>query len=363
MKAQIAFAAFRPHERILKISYALRKFGISTIGVFQQPHSQEDYGRYFDFVRFEQDPGEIANILNRSSVEIVHLFSMLFDPVASFVFRFCKKKIVYDPKDVFQSILSLKEPDGYVESQVILLQRCAGLVLRDGQAWLSARLSGYKLAQNKMLFPDYCWSKDLIYKYSRPGHKYSKKLVLAGTFSPERAFPERSAGGYIQIARELLRQDFDITFFPIWNTDYSEYIELASNSNGKMRILPPVPDSELLSELTKYDFGLVMTQGHLFDGMSAYWRKELMRYGAPSRASTYLSSGIPILATDDILMHRILCGMKCGVAVSRENLRNLGYSIDGLQYEEMRKKVGCIRLNKLSIDNQIHKLVSFYLKL
>ena len=368
MKCSILFACERPNDRVLKTGYALKKAGVHTAAIFRQCSDNQDYGRYFDYVRVEPDTNEIPKLVNRFPSDIVHLHSFAFDQTALEIIRESSKKILYDPKDVFPGLLDkLPSSEMRLRGQIHLLTKSAGLILRDAQAPFSARLMGYKLAKKRLLFPDYCWSSDFFPQKVQEYEELTSrtlKLVFIGNFWPERQPPHWTGAGQIHNFRELLRNGHTIDVYPAsahQGLDHSEYIELSEESEGRFMMRLPTSEYDLITnKLPKYDLAIFIAQDAYMNDSKIYWHPKLPRYGIGSRIFDFASAGLLTLVS----YRQTACSplVKMGLAVSlpkaplSEALGTLPALLQSAKFGKERLKV----MRNASIDSHINKLITFY---
>jgi len=372
MKTSLLIAAEKPNERLLKIAYALKSKGVSVAGVFNKIANSVELGRYFDFLRFEPDTNELAAVVQRFPCDLVHLHSYSYDKTCLDILLKTTKKIIYDPKDVYAGILDadgLNHPRGAVDGQIHLLTKSAGLVLRDGQAHLSARLGKYKLASKRILFPDFCWPVDFYPKQVRHFDAMnfnSLRLVFIGNFWPETQPPHWTGAGQIFNFKTLLDKGHSIDVYPtsymaVW--DFSEYHDLASAYPGRFRFMPHCLEYELVvKKLPQYDAGIFFPQEGFIERPTTYWHASLHRYGVGARIFDFISAGLlTIVSFQQRSKHRFV---HAGLAVKLDQ-EPLGVALDKLSYKFREAIYGEDRLKlmkKISIDAYTDRLLNFYRK-
>ena len=363
-RSNILFVAQRPGERVLKIALALKKRGVQTSAIFRGAFGDQDLQRYFDFVRIEPEASEIARVVSRTPVDFVHLHAYAFDNVCAEIIYNSGKKIVYDPKDVFPGIMDGFLPKNVADGQLYLLQHAHGLIMRDGQAHLSARLLGTPLRGKRIFFPDLCWSRELCSVKSsfqeRPDER-CLKMIFIGNFHPERQFPQWDGSGQLRVFSKILQLGHMIHVYPSKNNvnhDYTDYQKLAVLHQDRLKFFPPVGEEQLLKKiLPSYDFGIHVVQASVFPGLGTYWNDKLHRYGMAARIFDYLSAGLDIIVdnpTSKLLIE------KTGFSLKLKNFDSFQSDmfnfLQGWTFGVERERV----ISRLSIDRYVDKLLNFY---
>ena len=361
---QVIFSGVRPSERVLKLSSALRNAGVTTSGVFQARHADEDYLRYFHSFREEPSVDVAIKFISKSAASIIHVTALAADPFSLKLFGLSSKKVVFDFKDVFPGIHPGVVPEGVELAQRFLMQRADGLVLRDGQAWLSARLSGFRLTEKKILFPDFCWPEwDIPGQFREVEIKDTYKLVHIGMTQDEILRPDRSGAGQRFVFDALLSNGHEIHFFPgpmNAQKPYPSLHQLSQKYPGRFFFRPTLPDTKLNIALQDFDFGLRISQSYLFPRMPVYWNTALNRYGVGARLYSYLSAGLPIIATPDDRAPRVAAMMGLGVLLTSVKQTKLTQiirdSLSTLNPSERRRE----KILGLTVNRRIDRLIRFY---
>lgn len=369
MKAGILFVADRPQERFLKISYALKKSGVATYGVFRVNTDSHDLERYFDFYRFEPDTREIAKIVSRHPSDFIHLHSMLFDVTCLAVVNSGFKKIVYDPKDIFIGASASIFPDDVIRGHHYLLERSHGLLMRDLTA-IWARKQGLKLAKNRIFFLDYCWSRDLLpSSVARVDRGQPVHLIFVGYFNSEISYPRYAGTGMIHISRSLIEQGFEVSIYPsspVQKQDLSEYKTLSQLSE-KFHLEPSLSPFELMKRMnsTVNAVGAEFVQSYefpdkvpepFFGADSGYDRVAM-----PSRLFSYFGAGIPVAWTAARpIASRFALRHKSGVAIPRGGLSTLSEYLHHDELLRLRPTVFQSSRMNLNVDTYIDRLIRFY---
>lgn len=368
MKYSLIIAGEKANERVMKISYALRKCGVTVAGIFKGAVNEGELGRYFDFYRIEPDGQELSRIVQRFPSDFVHLHSYGFDQTCLDILRSSNKKVVYDPKDVFLGIHDqLKQLKPIVDGQHHLLTRSSGLVLRDAQAILSARLAGYKLAPKRILFPDLCWSTDFFPKSIKPLDELNfnaLKLVFIGNFWPERQPPHWTGAGQLYNFKELLGRGHSIDVYPtgyMKSWDFSDYYKLENEYAGKFKFMASCSEYELIvKRLPEYDLAIGFLQYGFIQNPRIYWHPSLFRYAMATRIFDFTSAGLlTIISSSQSAYQRFA---RAGLAINLP-IGSLADALDRLPYLVRGAKFGIDRfraMQALSIDNYINKLLRFY---
>lgn len=363
LKTNILFVAEKPTERSFKISYALRKRGISTSVLYRTSFEDQDFGRYFDFVRIEPDINEIARIAARQSADFVHLNTFCFDNVCTEILLGSGKKVIYDPKDVFPGVAQdFGIPKNVLDAQQYLLQHAHALIMRDGGAHLSSQLLKFSLTRRRLFFPDFCWSSDFfpkIIKSKRDIDIGNIKFVIIGNFYSERQFPHFAGAGQIYVVEAILKAGHSLDIFPSkFNIghDLSDYERLGKSFPGRLKIHSPLSEYNLITQaLPAYDVGLNVSQAVMLPRLPQYLHPRMYTYCGSTRVFDYLTAGLHIGL--DYKQFKVAF-RKVGF-----NILNLESFAESIQKYFQAAKFGDERryeMRELSIDKYIDKLIDFY---
>lgn len=369
MVKNITIVSERPNERVLKIGFALRKVGINVQAVFRTKPYEAKLDSYFHSIYVENDTKKIGNIVDRLPGDVVHLHSYGYDDTCRDLLSSAKKAVLYDPKDVYPGILEeFSTPAGYIEAQRTLLESSGGLILRDEQADLSARILNYKLADHRLYFPDYCWSEDFFpskdARSFKIKEKKSLKIVFVGNFWPERQPPFWSGAGQLPIFLEYLEQGHGIDFYPshtMVGLDYSDYSALQKKFKGRFRMMQPVSYEAVVKKvLPSYDLATFFPAHAYFPESRVYWHPDLYRYGRAARVFDHATAGLITAISSIQSAYSPLVKDGLAIELKSTNLVDAISSIPAALKEYRNTKARIKAMQKWSIDRHIKQLIDFY---
>lgn len=367
IRPNIVFISEFPWERPAKIASALRNKGISVLLIYVFEPNNFDPSEYFEFTIKANSPEEAVDIAHRLRPTLIHLFSYGADQTSFHLFKKRPGKIIYDYKDCFENLISPPSADIWYQVQRDSIEMADGLCCRDMQLWNYCKVNNVRPRGKRMLFLDYCWgnSKNAVSKRG-DGEVHT---VLAGNFTIEKIQPGSTDTGAIHIARAITNQGVHLHIYPRWHFKYvteinqmSDYVELAQNS-PYFHIHEPVPMGNFTAELSQYDYGLGIIQGALFKEIGIHSTKNRHeRYGMATRWYDYLEAGLDILASEELhFMYRVMRNSGVAVPARPEYFLNNDLKATLLrrngEYKQLR--INAAR-EKLSIHNNIHKLIDFY---
>jgi hypothetical protein len=364
MIQEITFFSLSPSDRILKIAAALKAVGIKCVGIFNKIPVGTDVGKYFDTLIVESDQHRIPKIVQTYSKQIIHIFSLSMDGPSFALKDLRGRVIIYDFKDIFTEIHPRIVDPLTEKAQKYILQNANGLVMRDGQAFLAAMLGRFKLASNRILFPDFCWPTWMLpEKFLKPSSG-PYHLVHIGMVQDETLRPDRAGAGQSKIFSRLLENGHKIDYYPGPANSHKLYptlYKLHTKWPTSFKMCESLCDTRLLAKLGEYDFGLRLSQSYYFPNMPVYWHPKLARYGVGARLFSYLSAGIPILASPDDYGPRL--AVKKGLGITLNSIEDL--SLDGSDFNIKLSKIADIdarreTVKRLGIDNHIQRLIAFY---
>ncbi|MDE6342022.1 MAG: hypothetical protein K2K93_06870 [Muribaculaceae bacterium] len=100
------------------------------------------------------------------------------------------------------------------------------------------------------------------------------------------------------------------------------------------------PD-DIISQLRNYDFGLIW-DGEIIDGCSGAWG-EYLQFNAPYKASSYLTSGIPLIVWDKMGLKDFVEDNKIGICVnSLDDIPERLSQMSSAEYAEMKENAHAI---------------------
>jgi len=220
----------------------------------------------------------------------------------------------------------------------------------------------YESAIPLLEFPTYVCNEFLSEE-----EKYSRKdgnihLVYGGIIAPSDK-PKELFGDnqFIALAKKLINQGlcFHMYLSPHFSPFqikklYQDYIQLAAKTRN-FTFKQWMPQDKAIKEFSKCDFATMVS---FFDGMKLnkfHWDTAI-----PSKFFTYLSSGLPVIVSEEHgNISALVRKYGCGIVVNQKDFDNLFDIIKQCDYEELKTNVKRAR-EDLSMEKHIGRLIEFY---
>lgn len=367
-RTNIVFLASLPWERMAKLAMALRSKGVSVLLVYVTEPNNFDPREYFDYTIKADSNYDAVYTIHRLRPNLIHLFSYGADEVSQILFFNKIGKVVYDYKDCFENLLHPPASEKFFKAQRQCVENADGLCCRDLQLWNYCQVNGIRPKGKRILFLDYCWGENNKRKVSirKDGEIHT---VVAGHFSIEKANPVGADCGYLHTARVLADSGIHIHIYHRRHnkslTDQKhmdDYFELAEKS-PYCHLHEPVPMSTFVQELSQYDYGLGIYQGHLFPEIGiTSCINEHERHATASRYFDYLEAGLDILMTPEIqFCYRLMRNASVAFPATpklflQDDAKKVLSSWRG-QHTQLR--INAAR-ERFDIHNNIDRLIDFY---
>jgi hypothetical protein len=148
---------------------------------------------------------------------------------------------------------------------------------------------------------------------------------------------------------------FHIYPSPTQDDDLSDYVELASQ-NPYFHWHDAVPQLLMITELKKYDFGIIPFFVEEMGKLST----DKFRASTSLKLFNYLEAGIPVIVSRD-LEHKsqIVRRYGIGICIGKTDLPQLSNLLQTLNYPLLLSCVSQARL-QMSLARQINRLFEFY---
>ena len=358
MKSQVLFLTETITERVAKISYALKKRGISTAVIYRNIKFNQGFEFCFDFIKKVDNPEEAIQIANRSTSDFVHLYSSFFDAFCLKLIHDGNKKIIYDAKDFFGGAYGDWINDA-LPGQNHLISHSKGLIYRDLQSSFTVKKLKLQRPKHKFFFPDYCWSRDLLPTFAKP-QNLELKVAIIGNYLLEEG---QEGLGLLLTLKTLAEQGIYIDYyaFPHAGGNFSKFTDL-SLSYPNFRILNPLDPIALSSRLREYDIGLHLNQFMHFSGLEGktFQNIDAAHYGLSSRMFDFWGAGIPTLSSNLRFYRHFSNFFKVGAVLSGPIPQDFINYINKIGIGRYQKEIDIARVRGLNIDSNIEKLINFY---
>lgn len=369
-KPTLVFVAENVWERPAKLALGLRSLGYPCLllHIEKLPFEAKNF---FNYSIQCGSPSELLEIAVRIKPDIIHLFSYGTDLTSMAIMQLIRQhidvKVVFDYKDMFENVLSYPQDESRWMQQRYLVEHADGLCCRDRQLENYLRVNNMRTSARQFVFPDYCYNYDFELQ-AKHSAMHEVHVVQIGTFIPEDAFPQFSSHGYYLIAQAFCNQGVHFHLYPskyVKNVfdqqGGSIYIELAKQ-NSYFHLHDPVPLEQLIHEISRYDFGLMLLQGNLFGIPENFVLNEQFKFGLATRIFDYLEAGLdvlvdPIFEFNAEMMNRHQFGHEIDSAFISDNLLD---KLLGLKNDEKNHERARIAKKELSVARYVHQLADFY---
>lgn len=380
-KTAVVFVAERArhHFRLLRIAKWLHRIGqIDLILVSKDVGGDFDlevaYRKIFrSFYKFDglwQLRGFLKGPLRNPGL-IFHILSPPSD-FARWVIQTASGRCYYDPYDVRVIYFG---PDGEgcdipwmrrkwiqrdIPDERFCLEHAAGLICRSAETKLAIRKFGYHANVPRLFFTDYCDPDvfEAIKPFNGSFNKQSIHIVYVGGVASRKA--PKSFYGYLQFHNSIQTITdqcihFHIYPSPTQDDDLSDYVELASR-NPYFHWHDAVPQSLMITELKKYDFGIIPFFVEEMGNLST----DKFRASTSLKLFNYLEAGIPVIVSRD-LEHKsqIVRRYGIGICIGRTDLPHLSNILHNVDYSLLLSCVDKAR-SRLGLERHINRLLEFY---
>lgn len=366
-RPNIVFLSQHPWERVAKLAMALRSKGVSVFLVYVIEPNNFDPREYFDYTIKADSNYDAVYTIHRLRPNLIHLFSYAADEVSQILFFNKIGKVVYDYKDCFENLLHPPASETFFKAQRQCVENADGLCCRDLQLWKYCQVNGIRPKGKRILFLDYCWGENKQKVSVRKDGEIH--AVIAGTIDIEKVNPARTDCGYLHIARVLADSGIHIHIYNRRHnkslTDQKhmeDYFELAEKS-PYCHLHEPVSMSMYVQELSQYDYGLGIVQGHLFHeiGITTFLNQS-EKHGIATRWFDYIEAGLDILMTPELQFGYRLMRNASVVVPATPKLFLQGDAkkvLSSWRGQHTQLRINAAR-ERFDIHNNIDRLIDFY---
>ncbi len=320
--------------REIKVAHALKSQGWHSILVYitTTPFEPEEH---FDVAIRVAGAGEALAVVRQVQPRICHVFSGAIDEILQ---TFCRNKpapLVIDLNDVFCDALF-----NYCHERFEPTRECLSLadafVARDLQAQFAARIDGFDLPPNILIFPEYCEAEVESTADLRARRDSDEvHVVSVGTFSLEKQGWYDS--GYLTLARRLVDQGVHFHIFPHWfyqkskssvfgwsaENDLSDFYDL-QKTTPYLHLHQSLSIEDLRRELPKYDFGIIAGGSEGLGQRLEHLKKSYMDSCYSGRIADYLEARQPILINPEVSFNFYIL-KRYGVVVDLNGVLSPGF--------------------------------------
>lgn len=369
-KPTLVFVAENVWERPAKLALGLRSLGYPCLllHIEKLPFEAKNF---FDYSIQCGSPSELLEIAVRIKPDIIHLFSYGTDLTSMAIMQLIRQhidaKVVFDYKDLFENVLSYPQDESRWMQQRYLVENADGLCCRDRQLENYLRVNSMNPSAMQIVFPDYCYDFDFEVQ-EKHASKDEIHVVQIGTFMPEETFPQFYSQGYYLIAQTFANQGVHFHLYPsrfvksiFEQQGGSIYIEL-SKQNSFFHMHEPVPVEQLIFEISRYDFGIMLSQGNLFGIPENFALNEQSKFGSMTRMFDYLEAGLDVLVDPLYEFHtEMMNRYQFGHLIDSTFISaNLLEKLLAIKNDDKNRAHMQIARKALSIARHVHRLADFY---
>ncbi len=382
----IVFVRAKPSVRIYKIAKALRKstdyelilicrtlsydanlfkdlfdqiFFYSTVFKFSK-QSDLSFNKWWN-KKLKLGYRKVIKILNQINPTLIHTMAEPYNIIA-YLIQNSKVPVILDANDYTGISTGLENLDmKTARLERYCLEYADGISHKGPDYEIDYyRQHGYKITCPELRWMNYC-DEDLC--VDTPQKKLSESdgeihFVYTGLIANN---PELKYIYYIPLAKKLARQKIHFHIYPkfaeqrLSYESYKKYIDLAIKEKY-FHFHRPLSLKDLIKEISLYDWGLWI---HSAD-ISVRTHPEKVMTGSGNKIFSYLEAGLPmIVSSSRIYGKKIIEEYNIGFAIDDSDWDKFDKLIKDRDYSRLKKNVLKVR-KELSMQNQSHKLVSFY---
>ena len=349
--------------RVVKIVRALKKNGKNVlilasdvmkhsynIGIDNELQEIADEYRIYDSVE------ELLFLVMQRNRITIHIFSQCCRLIIACILVKLKEhigKVIFENYDIVNGFYT-NVPQFQLEQEKYCLENADGICYREYSLEYLVNELNLKISPNTFRFWDYCSVGTFPVKESI---KKELSICYAGNVITEEEYPNCPFAGFMKMANICEQNRCHFHVYPTrWDEKiYQKYIERDKNSLY-FHFHKTIPYDELISELSQYDYGIVLTCDNVWDNEClGYNTKYKYIYAATNKFFDFLDAGLPIVAAIPLEMAQFLSNK--GVLLKWTNEQ---YDFDYLlkMRETMRKDVLIVR-EELNIQKHIQDYIDF----
>lgn len=361
----ILFITYNARIRECKLAYAAGLCGYKVTLITHKYNLIDIDDNYFFEYHLVNNPWQCLQLIKEIKPSAIHLFVGYTNLRLMPIIKFSDVPIVYDPYDCVKGMFNTKYKQPWLEviAEKWCFEKADHLCARSLEPLYLKRKFKYKMPPSTY-FPDYCWKPLMKRDRKTIGDDEELHVVYAGGICPEDRFPKEVFGfaQYLDVGRALAKQKIHLHLYsanPIKKENYKSYYSLyykEAENNPYFHIHEPVPHSQLMEELSKYDAGL-----HIFgaginqnDGYAISRAKA--DYSSAAKLFDYLEIGLPVLIHDGFHQKGIIHHYGCVINIS--NLNNAGALL-----RSCLKKQKSTKTKDVFLGAHSHRLKNMYFNL
>jgi hypothetical protein len=353
----IVFVKGSPRMRVLKQALGLKNTGKYKLILVAQRCIPEILEGVFEEIRFYKTRLGLARILRGLNPYIIHAQSPPDKDVVT-VIKHASCPVVTDSYDV--TSLTTHYFKSELSAEKFRFENADGIIFRD--LLIDFMKQKYHISCPVLHFSDYP-PKQLIVETPLP--KLSKTneeihIVYAGQVHPlNLSSPDKYRDQYGEIAEVITTQKIHFHIYPDPSLhrfySFSCYKDL-ERKNPYFHFHRGLPIYQLNKEISQYDYGWLVVRPYPANSPTKIYESVALA----NKFFTYLEAGLPIIVSENLEYATSLTQKyNIGVICNHEKLYELRAKLESFDCEELSDNV--LEARKiLSMENQIHRLISFY---
>lgn len=344
-----------PCIRTIKIASALQSKGINVHLAHREKTPDEVYGygnSIFDSILSlpKNDLKAIKiikSLIKEEEIDLLHYHNFPDKLESKLIRSKLVIPIIYDQHDFFSRKKKLSRKKLSYE-KICNEENDGAIYITENYKQLVSEK--YRINSNNLIFPNYGLSSLLLKKEEfLPKLSDSDKkihLVYVGLITQHK----NKVRNMLNIFKRLTKRGFIIHVYSTRNKEYKKYWEIKN-----VIIHRQLPISELIKEISQYDFGIAFLNYELPD------KKKIdeIKFGFWNKMYDYLMAGIPVLTTDLFKdMSDFIKTNDFGISV-----KDISEITFGLIKKQDIKSILCQILQtreKWTMENQIQRMIDFY---
>lgn len=322
-----------------------------------------EFEKISDECRVCTDVEEVMMYYATTDSKILHIFFCHWSDIElPQILMKCKKNInylpniIFDAYDIYVDINQMTTPQ-MTEAELFCLSNADGLCNRyRNMEALEKR--GYNICKKRIHFID-CCNDFTRYESKEKSEDEELHLVYAGTVFGDAIYQRLKAGRYLEYGLRCEKNKVHLHIYP---SSYDEerlhqYIDMEKN-NTYFHMHHPVPYTQLLKEISQYDYGITSGMRDFLGEKNekGVYEREDWIYAETSKYYDYLDAGLPIIAPLPIKQIEML--EKDGVLIRKVD-EEIDFEELRIKRNVMKKRVLAMR-EKYRISNQLPTLIEFY---
>lgn len=355
--------------RLLKTAYELKNRGITLHVLIKGDAS--DLGGVLSKLKLCSDKWDEFNSVAQLMSQLMHSRAFVIHYFMDWSLSECAcvilqqkqlfMKIVVEHYDVLNGMY-LNDSEYMIKAKKAeryCFENADGIVYREFSGEYLEKKLKFKIKGKQLIFLDYFSVEDAVdVSMSESVDRDELSLVYVGGIATEREYPNASYACFLELADICEKNQCHFHVYPSIYDEikYADYIEYSETSEY-FHFHKTIPFSQLIIELSRYDFGVMPIKSNFMDmDENGYYKKEKMIYGSTNKYFDYLQAGLPIVAKTPTRLAKELAKHEFVIEWAIEE-----YDFDRLRSIKkiMKQKIMQNRAS-FSIEQNISNLIEFY---